>query len=158
MIEQQTTMSQTSIPNDLTKDDYCVFGLATCFIRDEGEISQVEIIEPIPSAALQALLKGIPTSYHLACALPIGQVLSSAQPSLPDAFGFKARLADDFFSRTIAAARTYKQRPEAQSHIQLGEVKTDFNYSLTPKRVLNTLNVVQDEDNVRQHSHTHKVL
>jgi hypothetical protein len=54
---------------DLTTDDYIVIGLATCFIKEDGEVHQVEVIEPIPSAALEAIVKGIPTSYKFACAI-----------------------------------------------------------------------------------------
>jgi hypothetical protein len=47
--------------SDLTKDDYCVFGLAICFLKQEGELEKVAVLEPIPSAALEAIVKGIPT-------------------------------------------------------------------------------------------------
>ena len=55
----------TAYPNapDLSASDYLVIGLATCFVKQDGEISQVKIVEPIPSAALEAIVKGIPTSY-----------------------------------------------------------------------------------------------
>ncbi|MEL7009608.1 MAG: hypothetical protein AAGM29_13500, partial [Cyanobacteria bacterium J06588_4] len=59
---------------DLAADDYCVLGLATCFVRDEGEIEQLKVLEPIPSAALEALLKGVPTSYQIACATTLGEI------------------------------------------------------------------------------------
>lgn len=150
-----TLFSQTP---DLTADDYCVFGLATCFIRDEGEIQQIKIFEPIPSAALEAILKGIPTSYELACAKSLGEVHTNDTPQIPAEFSDQAQLCDDFAERVIAAARTYKTRPEATKHIPLGSVKQDFNYSLERKRVLNMVNVVSKDDNVKQHSHTHKVL
>ena len=51
---------------DLAADDYLVVGLATCFVKEDGEVHEVEVIEPIPSAALEAIVKGIPTSYKLA--------------------------------------------------------------------------------------------
>jgi hypothetical protein len=40
----------------------------------------------------------------------------------------------------------------------VGELKTDFNFSLERKRTLNSERIVSTEDNVKQHSHTHKVL
>jgi hypothetical protein len=40
----------------------------------------------------------------------------------------------------------------------LGTTKTDLNYSTERKRVLNAARVVTKDDNVKQHSHTHKVL
>ena len=144
--------------SDLNADDYCVFGLATCFLRQDGEIEQVKIIEPIPSAALEAILKGIPTSYELACAKTLGEIFQNETPQIPSEFPAETQLCDRFEERVIAAARTYKVRPEAKKHIPIGVLKQDFNYSLEKKRVLNTVNFVSTEDNVKQHSHTHKVL
>ncbi|MFM2311934.1 MAG: hypothetical protein RLZZ04_1210 [Cyanobacteriota bacterium] len=148
---------------DLAADDYCVLGLATCFVRDEGEIEQVTVLEPIPSAALEALLKGVPTSYQLACAKTLGEIFQAETVAIPKEFSEVAgnddiNICDRFAERVAAATRTYKSRPEAQAHIPFGVVKQDFNYSLDRKRVLNTPRVVSTEDNVKQHSHTHKVL
>lgn len=148
-----TTLSQAP---DISTEDYCVFGLATCFVREDGEIRQVQIVEPVPSAALEAILKGIPTSYRLACAKPLGDVLSDTS-QIPSEFG-SAQLCHDFGERAIAATRSYKNRQEATAHIPLGSVRDDFNYSLERKRILNAENVVRTEDNVKQHSHTHQVL
>lgn len=153
-----TTATLFSQVSDITTDDYCVFGLATCFVRQDGEIEQVKIFEPIPSAALEAILKGIPTSYELACAKSLGEIFTGENPQIPAEFPPEAQLCNLFNERVLAAARTYKVRPEAKKHIPLGSVKQDFNYSLEKKRVLNAVNVVSKEDNVKQHSHTHKVL
>jgi hypothetical protein len=68
---------------DLTAEDYVVIGLATCFYRDEDGVKQVQIVEPIPASALEALLKGVPTSYSLAVATTIGAVLADVQPQIP---------------------------------------------------------------------------
>jgi hypothetical protein len=144
--------------SDLTADDYCIFGLATCFFRDDGEIQQVKIFEPIPSAALEAILKGIPTSYELACAKTLGEIFTGDKPQIPAEFRGQVQLCDRFEERVIAATRTYKSRLEAQQHIPLGTIKRDFNYSLERKRVLNIVNHVSTEDNVKQHEYTHKVL
>ena len=143
---------------DISADDYCVFGLATCFIRDDGEIHQVQIIEPIPSAYLEAMLKGVPTSYQFACAKSLGKIFTSDQPQITSEFPREAQFCDDFVERAVSASRTYKSRSEAKEHIPLDTVRNDFNYSLERKRILNSVNVVRTEDNVKQHSHTHKVL
>ena len=150
----------TVLPNapDIAADDYCVFGLATCFLKEDGEFHQVQVIEPIPSAALEAILKGIPTSYQWACAKPVGEVLTGDSRQRLGEFPATAHFCDNFAERVAAAARTYKSRPQAKSHIAIGVVREDFNYSLERKRVLNAVNVVRTEDNVKQHSHTHKVL
>ncbi|CEJ44875.1 hypothetical protein [Umezakia ovalisporum] len=152
-----TAISYEDAP-DLTADDYIVMGLSTCFIKEDGEVHQVEIIEPIPSAALEALLKGIPTSYKLACATTLGSVLNGNTALLPQGFPDSAQFGEDFVMRVFASARTYKRRETAKSLIPLGTTYTDFQYSTERKRVLNATRVVNKEDNVKQHSHTHKVL
>ncbi len=150
----------TSYPNapDMSADDYIVIGLATCFIKEEGEVYEVQILEPIPSAALEAIVKGIPTSYQLACATTLGAVLAGETPQKPAGFPESAQFSDEFVQRAIAAARTYKRREVAKDLIPQGTTRDDFKYSTERKRVLNAKRVVTKEDNVKQHSHTHKVL
>jgi hypothetical protein len=150
----------TSYPNapDLSADDYIVIGLATCFVKEDGEVHEVQIIEPIPSAALEAIIKGIPTSYQIAYATTIGAVLAGETLQRPDELPESAQFSEEFGQRAIAAARTYKARPVAQSHIPQGTTRADFKFSTERKRVLNVQRVVTKEDNVKQHSHTHKVL
>ena len=143
---------------DVSADDYVVIGLATCFIKEEGEVHQVQVLEPIPSAAMEAIVKGIPTSYNLACATTLGAVLAGDTLRIPAGFPDSAQFGDEFVQRAIAAARTYKRREVAKSLIPLGTTRDDFKYSTERKRVLNVKRVVTKEDNVKQHSHTHKVL
>lgn len=153
-------MTVTSLlsTENITIDDYCVLGLSTCFLKEDGEFHQVEIIEPIPSAALETIIKGIPTSYQFACAKLVKDIVIGENVQIPPEFPENTQLCDDFISRMIAAIRTYKVRPQAQEYIPLGTKRDDFNYSLERKRILNAVNVVRTEDNVKQHSHTHKVL
>jgi hypothetical protein len=149
-----------SYPNaaDLTAEDYLVIGLATCFFKEDGEVHQIEVIEPIPSAALEALFKGIPTSYKLAYATTLGLILSGDTLVMPQNFPESAQFGDEFVPRAFAAARTYKRRESAKSLIPLGTTNTELKYSIERKRVLNAARVVTKEDNIKQHSHTHKVL
>jgi hypothetical protein len=150
----------TSFPNapDVSADDYLVLGLATCFYKEDGEVHEVKIVEPIPSAALEAILKGIPTSYEMAFATTLGEVIAGETPQMPAIFPEAAQLGDEFIPRAIAAVRTYKRRPEAQSHIPVNTSRNDFQYTVERKRVLNASRIVTKDDNVKQHSHTHKVL
>jgi hypothetical protein len=150
----------TVYPNatDLSADDYVVIGLATCFIKDDGEVHQVRIAEPIPSAALEAIAKGIATSYEQAYGTTLGASLSGETPQRPASFPPETQFCDDFAERLTAAARTYKKRPSAQDIIPVGSTKTDFNFSVDRKRVLNSERIVKSEDNVKQHSYTHQVL
>ncbi|NJR63270.1 MAG: hypothetical protein HC769_33525 [Cyanobacteria bacterium CRU_2_1] len=154
-------MTNTTIyPNtpDLAADDYIVIGLATCFIKADGEVHQVKIAEPIPSASLETLIKGIPTSYECACATTLGSILADEEPNLPNDFPPETQFCDDFAYRATAAARTYKSRSVAQSHIPQGTTKTDFNFSTERKRVLNSDRIVKTEDNIKQHAYTHQIL
>lgn len=152
--------SPLSIPNapDLTPDDYLVLGLATCFIKEEGEIQAVKLVEPIPSAALEAILTGIPTSYQMVTATTFGSILSDNGLQLSADFPTEAQFCDEFVTRSTAAARTYKANPRAKELIPLHTTRTDLNYSTERKRVLNTQRLVRTEDNVKQHEYTHKVL
>ena len=144
---------------DVSAEDYLVVGLATCYIREEGEVHTVEIAEPIPSAALEAILKGIPTSYRLACGTKLGEVVMGETLQLPASFSVgETQFCDDFAERAIAATRTYKSRVEAQTHIPYGTTCNQFNYSTERKRLLNSERIVKTEDNVKQHEYTHKVL
>ena len=150
----------TVYPNapDLSANDYLVIGLATCFVKEGGEVYQVKMVEPIPSAALEAIVKGIPTSYEMACATTLGAVLAGETPQKPADFPSTAKFPEAFAQRAIAAARTYKSRPVAKQHIPAGTTRNDFNYSTERKRVLNAENIVRTEDNVKQHEYTYKVL
>ncbi len=143
---------------DVSAEDYVVLGLATCFLKQDGEVHEITVIEPIPSAALEAVLKGIPTSYSQAIATTVGAVLQADSLRLPIGFPANAQFCDEFQFRLAAAARTYKVRPTAQALIPVGTTKTDFNFSTERKRVLNSQRMVRTEDNVKQHEYTHKVL
>lgn len=143
---------------EITATDYCVFGLATCFIKEEGEVSQVQVLEPIPSAALEAILKGIPTSYQWAGAEYVGTIYDGQSLQKLADLPADVQFCENFEERLLAAVRTYRSKPAAQAHIAIGQRKKDLNYSLERKRVLNSAKVVRPEDNVKQHPHTHQIL
>lgn len=154
------TTAQNTYPHspDLGATEYLVLGLATCFIKEDGEVHPVKVIEPIPAAALEAIVKGIPTSYEVAIATTIGAVLSEGGAQVPAEFPDQAQFCDEFAYRATAAARTYKARPVSQSLIPAGTLRQDFNYSTDRKRILNSQRIVRTEDNVKQHAYTHQVL
>jgi hypothetical protein len=153
-----TTLISIADAPDLSPDDYVVVGVATCFFRDDEGVHEVKVIEPIPSSALEALLKGIPTSYEIAAATTLGTLIAGDLPQIPASFPPDCQLGSEFAYRCIATARTYKRRPEAQSHIAPGDTYTSFNYSTERKRVLNADRVVTKDDNVKQHAYTHQKL
>ena len=143
---------------DLTNNDYCIFGLATCFLKNDGKFDEIKIIEPIPSSALEIILKGIPTSYEFICAITIGEIIIDAKLTKTVHFPEEAKFCDLFIDRTVASARTYKRNPNICSKISLGSTKKNLNFSLEKKRVLNTMVTVSAEDNVKQHSHTNDIF
>lgn len=153
-------MTTSLFPNapDVSDSDYCVFGVATCFVRDDGEVREVNVVEPIPSAALEALYKGIPTSYQVAYGKTLAEFFEGDSLRMPAEFPEDAQFCDEFATRAVAASRTYKRSQSVQELLPVGVKKDDFNYSIERKRVLNTENVVSTEDNVKQHSYTHQVL
>lgn len=145
-------------PAPLSADDYCVLGLATCFLREDSQFHAVEIIEPIPSAALEAILKQVPTSYQWAIAVRAGEVWDGENWQKPDIFDDNTQFCDNFGDRFTAAVRTYQGRPQAKEHLAVGQKWDKLNFSLEKKRVLNDSKVVKTEDNVKQHAHTHERL
>jgi hypothetical protein len=144
--------------NDVSANDYVVIGLATCFVKQDNKLHPLKIVEPIPSAALEAILKGIPTSYEMAVATTVGAVWVNDAPQAPPEFPTDAQFCDEFLFRLQATARSYSSRPAATEHIALGELKTDFNFSTERKRMLNADRAVSTEDNVKQHAYTHQTL
>ncbi|MEO1210416.1 MAG: hypothetical protein AAFX78_12810 [Cyanobacteria bacterium J06638_20] len=153
-----STVPTTDPFSDLALDTYVVIGIASCFVREDKELHPIEVIEPIPSAMLEALNRGIPTSYKLAFATTLGTIWQNEQPQRLAEFPESAQFCDEFGLRVASAARTYKARPAAQDLIPPGTVRDDFNFSLDRKRVLNLERQVTTADNVKQHSHTHEVL
>ncbi len=143
---------------DVPLDSYVVMGLATCFIKEDGKLQPIKVVEPIPSAAIEALVKGIPTSYEMAVATTFGAVWSNGRAVVPEAFPADTQLCEDFEERLLAAARSFRSYPVAQTLISLGQTKADFNFSTERKRMLNVERVVNTEDNVKQHEYTHQVL
>ncbi|AFY61501.1 hypothetical protein [Synechococcus sp. PCC 6312] len=141
----------------LSSDSYLALGLATCFIKRDGKLTPVQVLEPIPSAALEAIIKGIPTSYSKILGVSLGQMTTDPLQVPPD-FAPEAQLCDEFSERAVAATRTYCAKPVAAEHIPLGSVYTDLNFSVERKRVLNSERLVTAEDNVKQHAYTHQIL
>jgi hypothetical protein len=144
--------------SDLSENDYVVLGLATCFIREDSEVHPVQVIEPIPSAALEAILKGIKTSYEFAHATTLGDLIQGDAVALPSVFPSHTQLCDDFNERLSSTARTYRSHTSSTSHIPVGTTYREFNYSVERKRLLNSERIVKTEDNVKQHEYTHKTL
>ncbi|NER82715.1 MAG: hypothetical protein F6K42_24800 [Leptolyngbya sp. SIO1D8] len=150
----KTAIEQAS---DLAADDYLVVGVASCYHLEDGDLKPIQVLEPIPSAYLESILQGVPTSYQLVCGTTLGAVMS--EEDLSKITGIpQAQICQNFADRVVAAARTYQSRPAAKALVALGETRTDINHSTEKKRVLNLENIVTAADNVRQHEYTHKTL
>lgn len=139
----------------LPADSYLVVGLATCYLRQEGETIEIQVLEPIPSAYLESVLQGVPTSYSAICGTTIAQAQAM---DLPEIAAAPAQPCADYEERIAAAARTYQSRPAATELVPLGTLNRDLNYSTERKRVLNSQRKISKNDNVKQHKYTHEVL
>lgn len=155
-----TTASLADKAPDLSFSSYVVIGLATCYVRDEDEIKEITVVEPIPSAYLEALFKGVPTAYYKIYGTTLGGLLNAGENAieLPSEVTAEASLCSDFSERLFAAARTFKARTSAQELVPVGDSHSDLNYSTEKKRILNMENIVSAEDNVKQHEYTHRTL
>ncbi|WP_353258309.1 hypothetical protein [Prochlorothrix hollandica] len=154
-----TTASAYANAPDLSTDDYVLVGVSTCFVRDDGEVKEVKVLEPIPSAAALTILESpIPTSYRIAYGTTLGAVLRDGVPQGLAEFPGDAQFCVDFEERAFAAARTHRRDPRVVEQVPVGSAYDGFNYSTERKRVLNESHTVRPEDNVKQHAHTHQVL
>ncbi|WP_008317576.1 hypothetical protein [Leptolyngbya sp. PCC 6406] len=143
---------------DLQSDSYLAVGVATCYHRVEGEVEEIILLEPVPSAYLETVFKGVPTAYSAVHGVTLNMILSEGEPSRVEGFPAQGTFCADFADRAIAAARTYQQHPTAQADLPVGTCRQDLNYSTEKKRVLNQENLVSPDDNVKQHAYTHQVL
>jgi phosphatidylinositol glycan class S len=151
----------------LTADSYVCVGLATCFERDDttGKLAERLVVEPISASSLECMANGARTSFRFAAGTTLGALMrgggtGSNNPSdaLPEEYR-GAALCANWARRVEAAARTW-QRPHAQDHLMDiaplpakgsgPKARGGFNFSLDDKRVLNSVNVVTDADNVKQ--------
>lgn len=153
-------MTNSSIPAALSSGDYVIVGLAHCFTKQDGNLVPLKVLEPVPSAYFEALLKEVPTSYQYLYALQLGEILEDERPTanhLPeDVKG--AQFCEKFVERVQAAARTYQLKSDIQTRLPYGQTMTAMNFSTERKRILNASHQVTAEDNVKQHKYTHMTL
>lgn len=154
-------MTISSPPDTLSNSDYVIVGLAHCFIKQDGNVVLVKILEPVPSAYFEALVKGVPTSYKILYGLQLGQILNhNQQPTSNQLSGdaIDAQFCENFVERALAAARTYQTKPDIQETFPYGKTFSEVNFSTEKKRILNSSHKVTAEDNVKQHKYTHMTL
>lgn len=92
------------------------------------------------------------TCYKHVFSTTLEQAQSRDKAALPAEFA-EARFCEEYETRCDSAARTWL-RPHALDNllgiVPLGQVKSNFQYSVVDKRVLNFENVVDDDDNIKQ--------
>lgn len=135
------------------EDDYIVLGLAHCFKQDEGnKLQDIFLVEPVSASSLECMENGGATCYLHVTATTLGTALKLDRSLLPPEFSV-GQICDDFDFRIKCASRTWK-RPHAVKNIRhlapTGSVRSDFNFSLTDKRIINKEHVVTDADNIKQ--------
>ena len=148
------------MPLSSSSNDYILVGLAHCFTKQESGVVPVKILEPVPSAYFEALVKGVPTSYKMLYSTRLSALLEENGPTtahLP-AEAQAADFCENFAERAMAAARTYQGKPGIQAKLPCGEIFSEVNFSTEKKRVLNTVHKVTAADNVKQHKYTHMTL
>ncbi|GLI64740.1 hypothetical protein VaNZ11_008107 [Volvox africanus] len=137
---------------EVSDDAYICLGLAQCFRKASGGLEPVLVVEPLSASSLECLANGARTSYKLVTGVSFGDALHRNRDALPDAFR-EAPFCENYEFRCEAAARTW-QRPHAQDNLMdivpLGKVRSNFNFSLEDKRILNLDNIVNDSDNIKQ--------
>lgn len=134
-------------------DTYIVLGLAQCFEKnDEGKLVARMVIEPVSANSLECMVLGAKTCFKAAVGMTVEEALAKDPARLPEDFR-SATYCSDFQMRCGASARTWL-RPHAQDNLMdlvpLGQTRTQFNFNLDEKRVLNFENEVSDDDNIKQ--------
>jgi hypothetical protein len=158
-------VSESQQQTEIKGLDYVVVGVAVCYQKNaEGKTDPVRVVEPIPSTALEAMSRGIRTSFEKIYAAAFAELVRDGRPAIPtDILGDNIYICHDFVGRTEAAARTYRAKPHLRL-VPVGGVCTCeagvFRLKYDPgfRRVLGGERQVSDSDNVKQHAHTHRVL
>lgn len=154
-------MTLSSVPTALSDSDYVIVGLAHCFTKQDGNVVPIKVLEPVPSAYFEALVKGVPTSYQTLYSVQLGEIVNNEQPTMAHlsiATDDHVQFCENFVERAMAAARTYQTRADIQATIPHGQTFSEVNFSTEKKRILNASHQVTTEDNVKQHAYTHMTL
>ena len=127
--------------------------MAHCFRKnDEGKLEDLLVLEPLASTSLECMNVGAPTSFKAVTGVTLGEARKMDASLLPEDFQ-DVSFCDEFEARAEAAARTWTRqhaREELMGIVPLGDVKKGFNFSTERPRVLNFVNVVSDDDNIKQ--------
>ncbi|CAM9968346.1 unnamed protein product [Ectocarpus sp. 4 AP-2014] len=145
----------------LEDDDYVAFGLACCFVMNDNlKLDEYYVYEPLTAATLETIAssQSLETSYKRVTAFHAKDIFEGP-PSRPTGIqvdklkildgDVRAHICENPVERTLAAARTYKRRVEAQM-CGYGDLLEGFNFSTERKRILNHKFEPSFDDNVKQ--------
>ena len=109
-------------------------------------------MEPVSANTLESLAAGAKTSYTEVLATTAAAVSTRDRSILPPSWA-DAKFCEDWDARLGAVARTWA-RPHAVDNLMdlvpLGQTRAGWNTSTEDKRVLNFVNEVNDDDNIKQ--------
>eukprot|EP00238_Polyblepharides_amylifera_P013328 CAMPEP_0196582132 /NCGR_PEP_ID=MMETSP1081-20130531/37607_1 /TAXON_ID=36882 /ORGANISM="Pyramimonas amylifera, Strain CCMP720" /LENGTH=231 /DNA_ID=CAMNT_0041902615 /DNA_START=150 /DNA_END=845 /DNA_ORIENTATION=- len=138
---------------ECTSDDYLVLGVAKCFEKVDNKLEERLIVEPVTAGTIESMAAGAVTSYLACTSIKYGDAIQMDLSALPEDFQ-GLNYGDDFVFRCGCAARTWA-RPHAVEMLQEivpwpPEVRSDWNFLIESKRILNFVNEVNDSDNIKQ--------
>ncbi|CAM9829824.1 unnamed protein product [Pylaiella littoralis] len=160
-MQEGTTFLDDPMLVPLEDDDYVSFGIACCFVMNDNlKLDEYYVYEPLTAATLETIAssQSLPTSYKRVTAFHCKDIFIGP-PSRPTGIqveklkildqGLDAHICENVLERTLAAARTYKRRVEAQM-CGYGDILDGFNFSTERKRILNHKFEPSFDDNVKQ--------
>ncbi|CAM9551763.1 unnamed protein product [Discosporangium mesarthrocarpum] len=127
-------------------------------MNENNKLDEYYVLEPLTAGTLETIEKGVETSYKRVTALKAVDVFKG-NPQEPTGIkvdnlqlllkGEEATICEDMVERTLAGARTFKRRVEAQL-VGFGEIAEDYNFNTNRKRILNHKYEPSFDDNVKQ--------
>ena len=148
----------------LERDDYVAVGLACCYLLDADtqKVEAAYIYAPLSAGTLETIALGVPTSYKRVVGLTVGELFEgNVDINQPTTINSNALTqlcngipgvteAEEFVVRTLCAARTFRRRVEAKEVVAIGNMRDNFNFDTTRKRILNEVYEPSFDDNVKQ--------
>jgi hypothetical protein len=148
----------------LLPEDYIAIGLACCFLLDADtqKVEEAYIYEPLTAGTIETISLGTPTSYKRVVGMTVGELFAGNDdinnPTTVNSDALQQLCegmpgvteAENFVVRTLCAARTFRRRVEAKDCVAIGNLRENFNFDTTRKRILNEVYEPSFDDNVKQ--------
>ncbi|KAJ8604068.1 hypothetical protein CTAYLR_001759 [Chrysophaeum taylorii] len=155
--ESAAPASVADVP--LTDSNYVAMGLAKVFFMSEGKAQGQYIIEPLTAGTLETLQLGVPTSYCRIFGTTCGDLFDDpANPSVVQVKNLakltegyeNVQLCESMIERSMAAARTFRRRPEAAEYVAVDDTSEEVNFNTDRKRIMDLQYEPSFDDNVKQ--------